>query len=419
MFDDTRSLLKNHGGLIFAGFLLFLFSIFGQSAFFGVYFPAIQADLGLSKTAMGALYAAATIASGIAIVYTGKLIDQHRLRHFLAVTLCGLALGCFMLATAAGPVMLLLAFFLLRQCGQGLMVHTANTAVNRYLETGRGKAMALINQGGPAHLILFPPLALWLAHYIEWRTAWMVYGVFVLVVLLPGFWFYLRRHQSTTHALWERRQEALEVAAAENKDKIWTRRHVLRDWRFYALCLLLVIAPFVGTVIFLYQHDIAASLGITPLAFASGFPVIAAAVVAFSLLAGYAIDKWGELPVLVAFPLMYTAGLVIIGAGGGMIGLYLSMILLGGAGGMAGTVGGPVIAHLYGTKHLGGIKAMLFSVNILASALSPFIFGFLMDRGYDMGTLLGYSAFYTGVVWLVAPPIFATLRGRNNNDKGE
>ncbi|MBU0799432.1 MAG: MFS transporter, partial [Alphaproteobacteria bacterium] len=112
MFNDTRTLLKDHGGLIFAGFLLFFFSIFGQSAFFGVYLPQIQAALGLSKGEIGGLYAIATIASGFTIIFTGKLLDKHRLRHFLAVTLIGLAVGCSTLAAAVTPLMLLLAFFL-------------------------------------------------------------------------------------------------------------------------------------------------------------------------------------------------------------------------------------------------------------------------------------------------------------------
>ena len=413
MFDDTRRLLRAHGGLILAGFLLFFFSVFGQSAFFGAYLPQIQDALGLSKTGTGALYAAATIASGFLIIFSGRGLDHYRLRHFLAFTLAGLAVGCFTLAAATGPVMLLVAFFLLRQFGQGLMIHSANTAVNRYLEQGRGKAMAMIGQGGPAHVVVFPAFALWLGHYVEWRTAWVFYGIFILAVLLPGFWFYLRRHQSTTHALWERRIKAQQEKAAANAEKEWTRRHVARDWRFYAIAMLFIIAPFVGTVLFLYQHDIAQALSITPLAYASSFPASAAAMVGFSFVAGYAIDRFGEKPVLIAIPLLYTAGILVMTAGLGMPGLYAGMILMGGAGAAVGTTGGPMIVHMYGTRHLGGIKAMLFSVNIIASAASPFIFGFLMDRGHDITTILSWCAFYTGVIWLVVFPVFATLKDKD------
>jgi MFS family permease len=410
MFEETRSLLKNHGGLLAAGFLLFFFSVFGQSVFFGAYLPQIQGALGLSKSGIGAIYAAATIASGIAIVFTGKGLDKYRLRNFLAVTLIGLAGGCFMLAGAATWWMLLVAFFMLRQFGQGLMVHSANTAINRYLESGRGKGVAFISQGGLLHVMVFPPLALFLAQYVDWRTAWASYGVFILAVLLPGFWFYMRRHQSTTHERWLRQQEAAQKEATQAAEKEWTRSHVLRDWRFYALAMLFFIAPFVGTALFFYQHDIADSLGISAMVYASTFPVLTATSVVAMFATGAVIDKYGEKPILTVFPILYSIGLYAAMAGGPLWTLYFGMAFVGLGNGMISTAGGPMIVHLYGTKHLGAVKALLFSVSIISSALSPVLFGFLMDAGYDITTTLSWVVYYTGTVWLVAFPVFATLK---------
>lgn len=417
MFGDTRTLIKDNGGLILAGFLLFFFSIFGQSAIFGAYLPAIRDDLGLTKTDTGALYAAATIASGITIVFTGRLLDYYRLRHVLAGVIIGLALGCFLLASATGPIMLVVSFFILRQCGQALMVHSANTAINRYIDHGRGKAMALVNQGGPLHVVVFPPLALWAAQYIEWRTAWVCYGLFALFCMLPGFWFYLRRHQTTTHALWERRMQAEAEKNAASTEKEWTRRHVAQDWRFYALCSIFIVAPFVGTVLFFYQQEIAASIGISPLLYATTFPGSALFMIAGGMVAGTVIDKYGEKPGLLLVPILYTAGLAAIALTHkmGLPALHAGMYLSAFAAGIGSTTGGPLVARMYGTKHLGGIKAMLFSANILSSAASPFIFGFLMDAGHDITTLLSWVAYYTGIIWIMVFPIFKTI----DNNKAE
>ena len=192
MFDATRTLLKENGALITAGFLLVFFSVFGQSVFFGAYLPAIQDDLGLTKTATGSLYATATIASSIAIIFTGKGLDYYPLRHFIAFVFCGLAIGCFVLSDAHTPLSLLIAFFLLRQFGQGLMVLSSNTAINRYLKKNRGKAVALAGLGGSVHIIVFPLLALTLQQYMDWRATWVGYGLFTLFVLLPGFWIFLK-----------------------------------------------------------------------------------------------------------------------------------------------------------------------------------------------------------------------------------
>lgn len=412
MFEETRHLLKHHGGLLAAGFLLFFFSAFGQSVFFGAYLPQIQESLGLTKSGIGSIYAAATIASGIAIVFTGKSLDKYRLRNVLAVTLMGLAAGCFVLAGSVAWWMLLVGFFMLRQFGQGLMVHSANTAINRYLESGRGKGVALISQGGLLHVMVFPPLALFLSQYIDWRTAWACYGVFVLAVLLPGFWLYMRRHQSTTHERWLRRQEAARQQESEAAQKEWTRAHVLRDWRFYALAMLFFIAPFVGTALFFYQHDIADSLGMSALAYASSFPFLTAASVVAMFVSGYVIDKHGEKPILTIFPILYSVGLYAAMQGASLPVLYFGMAFVGLGNGMISTAGGPMIVHLYGTKHMGAVKALLFSVSIISSALPPILFGFTMDAGYDITMTLSWVVFYTGTVWLVAFPVFATLKDK-------
>lgn len=405
MFDDTRTLFRDHGGLMAASFVLILFSVFGQSVFFGAYLPVLREDLGLSKTGIGSLYAIATIASSIVIIFTGKGLDRFPLRHYMVFVFAGLAAGCFLMAGAQNIVMLLGAFFLLRQFGQGLMVLSSHTAINRYLTENRGKAVAITNMGGAAQLVIFPLMALSLAEYISWREAWVYYGIFVLAVLLPGFWFYLKSHQRTTHARWLAQLEAEKEKAAEQADLQWSLNHVLKDWRFYGLVSIAIIPAFVGTAIFFYQHEIAASLDMTPIAFAASFPFWTAAMVTFSIIAGYLIDKFGEKPVLVAFPLLFTLGLALLTHSSHFLLAFTGMVIIGGANGMMNTIGGPLLAYLYGTQHLGSIKSMLFSANILASALSPFTFGLFMDLGYDVTTQLSWIIYYSAGIWLIAFPL--------------
>ena len=88
MFDNSLRLAKDHGGLLAAGFFLFFFSVFGQSAFFGVYLPFIQEELDLTKTGVGSIYAMATIASAIPItsaVTTKTAKGRHSAANTTAV----------------------------------------------------------------------------------------------------------------------------------------------------------------------------------------------------------------------------------------------------------------------------------------------------------------------------------------------
>lgn len=408
MFASSFHMMKEHGGLIFMGFMLYFFSVFGQSLCFGIYLPALENDLGMSKTEIGGLYAAATIFSAVAIIFTGKMLDHMRLRHFVALTCAGLAAGCFVMAGAIGPLSLFIAFFLLRQFGQGLMVLSATTSVNRYLERNRGKAQALASLGASAHLIVFPLLALTLENYFDWRVVWFYYGLFTALLLLPGFWFYLRAHQSKTHQRWQQRVQAASAQAAAMLQKDWTQKHVIMNWRFYALVALTLIAPFVGTAIFFFQRELAASLGLTPMAFAASFPVFTISYIICAFAAGVVIDRYGEKPVLASYPLVYMAGLILLTLpihNGMLLLTYGGMFLIGAANGMVGTATGPLLAQLYGTKYLGGIKSLLFSTTIVSSALSPLFFGFLLDQGYAITTLLAWVIPYAALVWLLAFPL--------------
>jgi hypothetical protein len=74
------------------------------------------------------------------------------------------------------------------------------------------------------------------------------------------------------------------------------------------------------------------------------------------------------------------------------------------------TLGGPLLTNIYGTVHLGAIKSAIFSCNIAASALSPFLFGYFMDLGVDILTLFFYCGLYASIMWIFAFPICRSQR---------
>ena len=414
MFEQTRALWAEHKGLLTFGFLMIFFSGFGQSIFFGPYLPAIQEDLNLSKTAIGSIYAAATIVSSILIIFSGKMLDVIRLRTFVAIVMAGMAIGCLLMANAVNVVILFLAFLLLRQFGQGLCGLSAQTSINRYIDENKGKANALIALGGPIMIAAFPVLALQMETFFHWRDAWMIYAAFTALVLLPSFFFYLRRHQSTTHAQWEARVNAEKKAREQNPldafEDDWTRKNVLMNWKFYALVSLTFLAPFIGTVVAFYQIDIAESLSISPIAFASSFTLFTVANIICTLGAGYVIDRFGERSILIGFCLTYTLGLALLTSGLSLPFVFAGMFFIGGGSGMISTVGGPLLVQLYGTKHLGAIKSLLFATSILSSALSPFMMGYLQDQGVDILTQFSWFMYYSGIIWIIAFPLCAKAK---------
>lgn len=410
--------IKAYKGLISIAFLLMVFSGFGQSVFFGIYLPDIQNRFGIDKTTLGSIYAAATVLSALAMVWSGKFLDTMPLRRFIVFVLCGLAAGCVVMGLATHPVMLFLAFLLLRQCGQGLMILSGTTAINRYIDEGRGRAQSIAQSGLPVHAALFPLIGHFIIDAMGYSASWLSYSAFILCVLLPLFMIFLRHHESKTHAGWKKRiddQDRENLSQQSLQSHIpkmeWTRGRVLKDWRFYMIMIAMTIPPCFGTVIFFYQTTIADALGMGDATFAGGFVFLTIASVASALIAGSIMDSLGEKPLLLSFPILYALGLYMLSAYDSVFATYAALSIIGFGGGITSITGGPLFAKMYGTKYYGSIKSLSITAMILASAVSPPLTGYLLDSGIGIAEILFYFAIYSIAAWCIVAAFINKITG--------
>src|SRR4051794_5709073 len=118
--DYFRLFLYNKRLLSF-GFLLTFCSGFGKTFLLSIYVPDFLKEYSLSNTEFGLLYALATIASGVLLMYFGKLIDRTKLKKYTMYVSIGLILSCVMVTLSHSIFFLALGIFGLRLTGQGLM----------------------------------------------------------------------------------------------------------------------------------------------------------------------------------------------------------------------------------------------------------------------------------------------------------
>lgn len=394
--------LKTYKGLIATAFLLCVFSGFGQSVFFGIYLEEIQSRLSINNTLTGSIYASATIASAFLMIWTGKLLDVMPLRQFILLVLGGLAAGCLCMAFSVNLALLFFAFLLLRIFGQGLMVLSGTTAVNRYIEEGRGRAQSLAQTGLPVHAALFPVAGIVITNLLGFQNSWLAYATFIICVLMPVFWLLLKDHEERTHKAWKEKIDADTITnQLSGVTDQWTRAQVLGDWRFYLLMMVMVIPPCFGTAVFFYQSVIAENAGMTGAVFAGGFIFMTIASVAGALLAGTIVDHYGEKVLLASFPVFYAGGLIFLGTMSSVFMVYAGLCLLGFGGGVMSITGGPLFAKMYGTKNYGSIKSLSVMAMIIASAVSPPLTGLLLDSNIGIQTVLLFFAIYAGLAWLL------------------
>ncbi|MGE4341427.1 MAG: MFS transporter [Pigmentiphaga sp.] len=379
MKDHTKQqtgFLRENLRWIGGGFLLMFFSSFGQTFFVGLSGGSLRARFDLSVGQFGGLYMTATLASALTLPCLGRTLDLMPGWKVARFAIPGLAIACVLMCVAQRVAMLMLALYLLRLFGQGMMTEIAFTEVGRWFHADRGRAMALIVPGVQAGSALLPVTVVLVKSLGGWRMPWLSSAVLLMLVGYPLVTGLLRV---------ERMPKSQEPAArGQRTARDWTRREVLRDPIFYLLLAGTLAPPFIGTTIFFHQSYLIAIRGYDPLVFSAAFPVMAVTTVLFGLLCGHLIDRFGALRLLPFFLTPLAVASATVGLVTPAWGIYLFMFLLGISNGFTQTLLGALWPEVYGLANLGGIRALIVSSMVLATAVGPGITGVLIDLGLPL-----------------------------------
>ncbi|MDJ0971178.1 MAG: MFS transporter [Kiloniellales bacterium] len=384
----SLSFLRSNLRWLGAGFLLSLSSSFGQTYFISLFSGDLRAAFDLSHGGFGGLYTLATLASAATLVWLGKLADTQPLARLSAATIIGLALTALAMAAVASPVMLVLVLFGLRLFGQGLLSHLCFTAMGRWYNAQRGRAIAIAAMGFPAGEALFPIVAVGLALWIGWRETWIVAAGALLLLALPLAYLLLRNGRTPRNP-----------APVDGRGKVlprdWTRGEVLRDPLFYALMPGILAPSFILTGVFFHQVHLVETKGWSLALFAAAYPGYSLAAVGASLAFGWAVDRWNAGRLLPAYLLPMAAGLFLLGLADAAWVALAFMALSGATAGAATTLIGALWAEIYGTRHLGAIRALAVAAMVFATGLAPGLMGGLLDLGIGLDAQILVMAVYT------------------------
>lgn len=400
--------VRSNGRWLAAGFLLSMFSSFGQTFFIGLSGLEFQARFNLSGGEFGLLYMAATLASAVTLPWLGRTLDVMRGGRVAALVMPGLAAACLLVAWAPHILGFAVALYLLRLLGQGMMTHIAQTETARSFAANRGRAMSLVVPGHQAGEALLPALFVLISAAVGWQGAWTVAAALILVIGMPVIVSLLSRPRIPGHAdiTWVRAQGT----------RNWTRSEVVRDPVFYLLLFGLLAPPFIGTSIFFHQGHLIAVRGYDQLAFAGAFPLMAITTVGFGLVCGYLVDRFGVVRLLPFFLGPIFIASLTAASITALSGIYLFMFLFGISYGLTSTLFGVIWPEIYGTAHLGSIRALIVSVMVLATAIGPGLTGALIDRGITLPEQLWWMALWC--VFATFALVLAARMIRQRTDPG-
>jgi len=364
--------------LLFYGFAIIFFASYGQTFFISIFNAEIRDFYQLSDGQFGLVYALGTVSSSLILVGFAKLIDHIDLRIYSFIISLGLAIACLGVYILYNSVVFLFfIIFALRFFGQGAMSHAGETTMARYFGKNRGKAISVGTFGGMIGVMILPLIVVYFTKIIGWQHVWLAASLSILIFFLPLLFLSLQnqniRHSNFTESIKD-----------NEESKKWKTREVVVDKKFYVYLPLSIATAFISTGLTFHQIFIINQKGWTMDMLAGSFVFLGIFSIIGLIFGGPIIDKYNTKKIILFALLPLFLGVLTLIFFDSHFSMLVYMSLLGLNLGVSAPFIGSLWAELYGLESLGSVKALLHACGVFASALSPVIFGYIIDMGFGI-----------------------------------
>ena len=374
--------------VIIFGFIFTFFSSFGQSFFLGLFNSSIRETLSITHGQFGSIYASATLLSSFLLIWVGKKIDDINIFKFAFYVTLLLSFSCFFFSKISSITFLFVAVFLMRFSGQGLMSHTATTTIARYFTISRGKALSVGWFGLSTAEFILPVLIVYLLSITAWQNIWVSISIIILISLPVTSFFLIKKLDFDT-------REQVGPSNSEIKEiKQWQRIEVIKDYRFYIICLNMLAMPWIATGVFVYQSFIIESKEWGSFVIAQSFMIYSILSVITLLGSGFLIDKFTSRKLLIFMNIPLLLSTLVLFYFDTPVTSFVFLGLIGISNGLANVLGSSTWAEIYGVKYIGSIKALTTALMVFSTAFGTALFGLLIDKGFTIEHIASVSFSY-------------------------
>ena len=381
--------------VIIFGFIFTFFSSFGQSFFLGLFNSSIRETLSITHGQFGSIYASATLLSSFLLIWFGKKIDDINIFRFAFYVTLLLAFSCFFFSKISSIIFLFIAVFLMRFSGQGLMSHTATTTITRYFTKSRGKALSIGWFGLSTAEFILPVLIVYLLSITAWQNIWIFISILVLIFLPFTSFFLIKKLDFDT------REQIDSTDSVIKEIKQWKRIDVIKDYRFYIVCLNMLAMPWIATGVFVYQSFISEAKEWGSFVIAQSFMVYSILSVLTLLGSGFLIDKFTSRKLLIFMNIPLLISMLVLFYFNNSITSFIFLGLIGISNGLANVLGSSTWAEIYGVKFIGSIKALTTALMVFSTAFGTALFGLLIDRGFSIEQIAMVSFTYIFISFIL------------------
>ncbi|MDG5787175.1 MFS transporter [Evansella sp. AB-P1] len=405
----------------------------GQTYSVSIFIDVYVEEFGWSRSLISTLYSAATLISGLLMIFMGRMIDRKGQRWMSVFAGTMLAVACFFNSMVIGPFMLLIGFFLIRFFGQGLMELVPNTLIPQWFVKKRGRAFSFMEVGGFLSSAALPLVNVWLINHFGWSGAWQIWGLILLFSFVPLALLIIRNRpeefglvpdgnspitsknkKGSTYS--NERGEQDHKGTNEKQDVVleesWTLNEALKSPVLWGVLFCIAVPAMANTGMTFHIVSILGQSGLAREE--SAFILSLMALIAFpiSFYAGFLLER---VPLYKLFALTFLLegmGVAILILADSYWMALLFGILRGIAGGFGTLCIALIIPQYFGRAHLGSIRGVGFTSTVVASSFGPLPFGIAFDWfGSYKEILIVMLLFFllaTIVAWINRKPVKKT-----------
>ena len=362
----------------------------GRTQGLGLVTEPLIAELGIGRVEYAQLNLWATLIGAVFAIGIGRFID--RLGTRVVLTIVALALGgvVMMMSGVQSFWALAVAVTLTRGLGQSALSVVSLAMVGQWFVRRIDLAMAIYSIVMSIGFMIAFPVVGSIVQSSGWRSAWLMIGVVLIVVLAPASWIILRRSpeppsgMSTTFADGATWQEALSTPA------------------FWLFAIGAALYGLVASGIGLFNESILAERGFGPNVYYQTLVVTALTALAGNFGGGWLAMRM-SLPTLLSISLFVLAlGLAVLPHVTTIVHVMLWATAMGLGGGLVMVLFFSVWPRVYGRKHLGSIQGAAQAMTVLASAVGPLLLAWCVELTGSYGAMFNILAAVIGVVAISA-----------------
>jgi MFS family permease len=362
---------------------------FGSMMSLSVFLQPISEAMGWSRTGIATVALLNFLCMGLASFAWGALSDRFGTR--IVVLTGGLLLG-FGLVTASRATTLgwfQLLFGVIVGAAASSLYAPMTSTTTRWFTRNRTLAVALVSAGLSFGSTFIAPLSRWLISAYDWRTAMLVLGDLVWLIIVPAA-FLVRNPPASA--------DAAAVAQAVDGSSL-TIGQALRTPQFAAISFthFACCAAHSGPIFHMVTNAI--DHGVTAMAAATVFSVAGLASFSGKIVCGLVADRVGAKRTLVAGLALQAAAISLYLITRELWGFYAVALVFGFAYGGVMPLYAVVVREYFGQKIMGATFGAVSTAATLGMALGPLAGGWLYDGFGSYGWMfIASSAIGAGAV---------------------